>query len=82
MFHYLRVLLVPLFTFLCFVLCFPISQVFFWELYLSCFVFVDFTCLNCFSQTHFTTAVGHELVDPKRRTRFFNGEGGFHVNSS
>ena len=30
---------------------------------------VDFTCLNCFSQTHVASAVGHELVDPKRRTR-------------
>ena len=32
---------------------------------------VDFTCLNCLSQTHFASAVGHELVDPKRRTRSF-----------
>ena len=29
---------------------------------------VDFTCLNCLSQTHFASAVGNELVDPKRRT--------------
>ena len=26
--------------------------------------FVDFTCLNCFCQTHFASAVEHELVDP------------------
>ena len=25
---------------------------------------VDFTCLNCFSQTRFASAVEHELVDP------------------
>ena len=30
---------------------------------------VDFTCFNCFSQTHFESAVGHVVVDPKRRTR-------------
>ena len=36
---------------------------------------VDFTCLNCFSQTHFSSAVGHELVDPKRRTRSFMEKG-------
>ena len=30
---------------------------------------VAFTCLNCFSQTHFASAVGHESVDPRRRTR-------------
>ena len=30
---------------------------------------VDFTCLNCFCQTHFASAVGHEFVDPKCRTR-------------
>ena len=27
---------------------------------------VDLTRLNCCSQTHFASAVGHELVDPKR----------------
>ena len=37
--------------------------------------FVDFTCLNCFTQTHFASAVGHELVDPKRRTRSFMEKG-------
>ena len=42
---------------------------------------VDFTCLNCFSQTHFASAVGHVSVDPKRLNAFFHGEG-FHVNSS
>ena len=26
---------------------------------------VDFTCLLCCNQTHFASAVGHELVDPK-----------------
>ena len=36
---------------------------------------VDFTCLNCFGQTHFASAVGHELVDPKRRTRSFMEKG-------
>ena len=25
---------------------------------------VDFTCLNCFSQTHFASAVERALVDP------------------
>ena len=30
---------------------------------------VDFTCLNCFTQTYFASAVGHELVDLKRRAR-------------
>ena len=30
---------------------------------------VDFTCLFCCNQTHFASAVGHELVDPKCRTR-------------
>ena len=25
---------------------------------------VDFTCLNCFRQTHFASAVEHEFVDP------------------
>ena len=25
---------------------------------------VDFTCLNCFSQTHFAFTGGHELVGP------------------
>ena len=29
---------------------------------------VDITCLHCFSQTHFASAVGHESVDPKCRT--------------
>ena len=42
---------------------------------------VDVTCLNCFRQTHFASAVGHELVDPKTSNAFFHGEG-FHVNSS
>ena len=42
---------------------------------------VDFTCLNCFGQTHFASAVGHELVDPKRRTLSFM-EKEFHVDSS
>ena len=36
---------------------------------------VDFTCLNCFNQTHFASAVGHELVDPKRRMRSFMEKG-------
>ena len=36
---------------------------------------VDFTCFNCSSQTHFASAVGHELVDPKRRTRSFMEKG-------
>ena len=39
---------------------------------------VDFTCLNCFSQTHFASEVGHELV--KCRTRSIME--GFHVNGS
>ena len=30
---------------------------------------VDVTCLNCFRQTHFASAVGHELVDPKTSKR-------------
>ena len=30
---------------------------------------VDFTSLNCFTQTHYASAVGHVSVDPKRRTR-------------
>ena len=38
-------------------------------------VCVDLTCLNCFSQTHFASAVGHELVDPKRRPRSFVEKG-------
>ena len=36
---------------------------------------VGYTCLNCFSQTHFASAVAHEYVDPKRRTRFFMEKG-------
>ena len=36
---------------------------------------VDFTCLNCFNQTHFASAVGHELVDPKRPMRSFMEKG-------
>ena len=36
---------------------------------------VGFTCLICFSQTDFASAVGHELVDPQRRTRSFMGKG-------
>ena len=36
---------------------------------------VDFTCLNCFSQTRFASAVEHGLVDPKRRTRSFMEKG-------
>ena len=36
---------------------------------------IDFTCLNCFSQTHFASAVGHEFVNPKRRTRSFMEKG-------
>ena len=36
---------------------------------------VDFTCLKCLSQTHFASAVGHELVDSKRRTRSFMEKG-------
>ena len=30
--------------------------------------YVDFTCLDCLSQTHFASTVGHESVDPKRGT--------------
>ena len=30
---------------------------------------VDFTCLFCCNQTHFAFSDGHELVDPKCRTR-------------
>ena len=36
---------------------------------------VDLTCLNCFSQTHSASAVEHELVDHKRRTRSFMEKG-------
>ena len=36
---------------------------------------VDFTCLNYFSQTHFASAVEHDLVNPKRRTRSFMKRG-------
>ena len=35
----------------------------------SHFWFVDSTCLFCCNQTHFASAVGHDLVDPKCRTR-------------
>ena len=46
----------------------------------SCGRCVDFTCLFCCNQTHFPSAVGHELVDPKMSNAFYH-EGGFHVNS-
>ena len=36
---------------------------------------VDFTNLLCCNQTHFASAVEHELVDPKRRTRSFMEKG-------
>ena len=36
---------------------------------------VDFTCRLCCNQTHFASAVGHELVDPKCPTRSFMEKG-------
>ena len=36
---------------------------------------VDFTRLNCFSQTHFASVVGHKSVDHKRRARSFMEKG-------
>ena len=38
-------------------------------------IHVDLTRLNCFRQTRFASAIGHESVDPKRRTRSFMEEG-------
>ena len=50
------------------------------HLVLGFFFCVDFTRLNCCTQTHFPSAVGHELVDPKRRTRSFM-ENGFMLTA-
>ena len=45
------------------------------EVYLERCCPVDLTSLNCFGHSHFASAFGHELVDPKRRTRSFMEKG-------